>query len=522
MGVVIGIDLGTTNSVMAVVKAGKPVTIPSAEGEMLTPSVVAFNARAKEWLVGIAARRQAIINPVNTIFSVKRFLGRKLGDASISSDVKLSPCKFSAAPNGTVLVKMGEKWCSPVEITARILRKLKTDAETFLGEPVTEAVIAVPAYFDDNQRQATRDAGTIAGFNVLRIISESAAAASAFGLNKQQEETIAVYHLGGGTFDISILITGGFDIGAGTIEVVSVAGDTHLGGDDFDRVILHSLCDAFQKSSGVDLRADKTALQRLREAAEKAKIELSTVQQTEINQPFIATGADGPRHLNAVLTRNVLEQMVTGLVEQTLVPCRQALNDSKRWTTHITRVVLIGGQTRMPLIQERVQQFFGERLSRGINPEEAVAIGAAINGAVLKGELDGVLLLDVTPHTLGIETIGGVATPLVPRNTTIPTSKSQVFSTTADNQSDVEIHVIQGEKPMAADNRTLGRFVLDGIKPAPRGTPQIEVTFDIDGNGILSVRAQDKDTGREQKITIKASSGLSIEEIERLQREVAM
>ncbi len=521
MGKAVGIDLGTTVSEVAVMQGGEPVVIPSAEGSPLVPSVVAISKNG-ERLVGQIAKRQAIINPENTIYSIKRFMGRKWGEPAgrelpVEEDAKRKTYKVTRAPNNDVRVVMGGKEYSPPEISAMILQKLKTDAEAYLGEKVTDAVITVPAYFNDAQRQATKDAGTIAGLNVLRIINEPTAAALAYGLDKKGEETVAVYDLGGGTFDISIL-----EIGEGTFQVKSTAGDTHLGGDDFDQRIMDWLCDEFKREQGIDLRQDKMALQRLKEAAERAKIELSTVQQTEINLPFITADASGPKHLNITLTRAKLEQLVMDLVEKTLEPCKQALEDAGKTASQINEVILVGGQTRMPLVQEKVKQFFGKEPCKGVNPDQVVAIGAAIQAGVLKGEVKEVLLLDVTPLTLGIETLGGVATPLIPRNTTIPTSKSQIFSTAADNQTSVEIHVVQGERPMAADNRTLGRFILDGILPAPRGVPQIEVTFDIDANGILSVRAVDKGTGKEQKITITASSGLTKEEVERMRREAEM
>jgi molecular chaperone DnaK len=513
MSKVIGIDLGTTFSVVSVMEGGEPTVIPNAEGGRITPSVVAVS-KSGERLVGQVARRQAITNPENTVFSVKRLMGRKFNEPSVEYDRKLLPFKITKAANSDAKVMMGNKEYSPAEISAMILQKLKTDAEAYLGEKVTEAVITAPAYFNDSQRQATKDAGQIAGLKVLRIINEPTAASLAYGLDKKKDETIAVYDLGGGTFDVSIL-----ELGDGTFQVNSTNGDTHLGGDDFDQRVMDWLVDEFKKDQGIDLKQDKTALQRLKEAGEKAKIELSTVQKTEVNLPFITADASGPKHLNVTLTRAKLEQLVMELVEKTLGPCKQALTDAGKTAAQVDEVVLVGGQTRMPLVQEKVKQFFGKELHKGVNPDEVVAIGAAIQAGVLKGEVKDVLLLDITPLTLGLETLGGVTTPLIPRNTTIPTSKSQIFSTAADNQPSVEIHVMQGERPMAADNRTLGRFMLDGILPAPRGMPQIEVTFDIDANGILSVKALDKGTGKEQKITITASSGLSKEDVEKMRQE---
>ena len=513
MSRVIGIDLGTTNSVVAVMEGGEPTVIPNAEGNRTTPSVVAFS-KAGERLVGTAAKRQAVTNPENTVFSVKRLMGRRFDDPVVGNALPLLPYTVEKADNGDAWVRMGDKAYSPPEVSAMVLQKLKADAEAYLGETVAEAVITVPAYFDDSQRNATKDAGRIAGLNVLRIINEPTAASLAYGLEKQDDHYIAVYDLGGGTFDISIL-----ELGEGTFQVRSTNGDTFLGGDDFDQKVMNHLVDVFRREQAIDLSQDPQAMQRLKEAAEHAKVELSTTQSTEINLPYITADASGPKHFTHTLTRSQLEQLVVELVEGTLEPCRNALEDAGISREQIDEVVLVGGQTRMPLVQQKVQDFFGKEPHRGVNPDEVVALGAAIQAGVLRGDVKDVLLLDVTPLTLGIETLGGVSTPLIPRNTTIPTSKSQVFSTAADGQQQVEIHVLQGEREMAGGNKSLGRFILDGILPAPRGMPQIEVSFDIDANGILNVAAQDKGTGKEQRITIQAASGLSDAEIEQMQRD---
>lgn len=513
MGKIIGIDLGTTNSVVAVMVGGEPTVIPTAEGERLLPSVVAVN-KNHERLVGRVARNQSIVNAENTVFSIKRFMGRKYEDAEVQRTLGRIPYKVSKAPNGDVRVVLDGKEYSPPEVSAMILAKLKADAEAYLGESITQAVITVPAYFNDAQRNATKDAGRIAGLEVLRIINEPTASSLAYGLDKKTNEVIAVYDLGGGTFDISIL-----DVGEGVFQVRSTSGDTFLGGDDFDQRVMDYLIGEFKKSNGIDLRGDRQALQRLKEASEKAKIELSSTMQTEINLPYLTADATGPKHLVMTLTRARLEQLTGDLIERSLEPVRRALADAGLKPSDVNEVVLVGGMTRMPAVQEAVKREFGKEPHKGVNPDEVVAIGAAIQAGVLGGEVKDILLLDVTPLTLSVETLGGVATAIIERNTTIPTRKSQVFSTAADSQTSVEIHVLQGERPMASDNKSLGKFHLDGIPPAPRGMPQIEVTFDIDANGILKVTALDKATSRSQHITITASSGLTEAEIEKMRRD---
>ncbi|MCD6115033.1 molecular chaperone DnaK [bacterium] len=513
MAKILGIDLGTTNSVMATIIGGEPKVIENKEGSRITPSVVAI-ANNGERLVGITAKRQQITNPKNTIFSAKRLIGRRFSDPEVQKDLKLLPYEIREAPDGGVEIKMGDKWYHPFEISAMVLQKLKQDAEDRLGEKIEEAVITCPAYFDDSQRKATKLAGEIAGFKVRRIINEPTAAALAYGLNKKENQKIVVYDFGGGTFDISIL-----EIGDDTVEVLATNGDTHLGGDDFDQKIIDWLVEQFKKDAGIDLSKDTLALQRLKEAAEKAKIELSSALETEINLPFITSDASGPKHLYYKLTRAQLEGMVQEYIDRSIELVKKTLKEAKLEPSQINEIILVGGQTRMPKIQEEIKKAFGKEPRKDINPDEVVAIGAAIQGGILQGEVKDVLLLDVTPLSLGIETLGGINTILIPKNTTIPTSKSQIFSTAADNQTSVEIHVVQGERPMAKDNKSLGRFILDGIPPAPRGVPQIEVTFDIDANGILTVTAKDKATGKTQSIRIEGSVGVSEEEVERMKRE---
>ncbi|MAF24098.1 molecular chaperone DnaK [bacterium] len=518
MSKILGIDLGTTNSAMAVIEGGEPKVLENAEGQRTTPSVVA-QSKTGERLVGQLAKRQAVTNPADTLYSIKRLIGRKWEDEEVQADHDTLPFEIVKSGDG-VKIKMGDKEHSPQEISAMILGKLKSDAESKLGSKIEEAVITVPAYFDDSQRQATKDAGEIAGLKVRRIINEPTAAALAYGFDKKKGQQIAVYDLGGGTFDVSIL-----EVSEDTVEVKATSGDTHLGGDDFDKVLIDWIIAEFKKAEGIDLSKDTLSLQRIKEAAEKAKIELSTAQETEINQPFITSDAAGPKHLLLKLSRSKLEELVGDLAQKTLEPCRQALSDAKIEAKDIEEVIMVGGQTRMPLIQKTVEEFFcrgGKKPNVSVNPDEVVAMGAAVQAGVLQGDVKDVLLLDVTPLTLGLETLGGVKTPLIERNTTVPTAKSQTFSTAADNQPSVEVHVLQGERQMATDNKTLGRFILDGIAPAPRGVPQVEVTFDIDANGILNVSAKDKATGKEQKITITASSGLSEDEIEKMKKDAEL
>ena len=511
---VVGIDLGTTNSVCAYVEGGQAVVLENAEGSRITPSVVALNPRSGERYVGLAAKRQAVVNPEQTVFSVKRLMGRRYGEDSVKEDIGRLPYKIEQASNGDAHVRMGDKLHSPPEISAMVLQKIKQDAEAKLGDTVSEAVITVPAYFNDSQRQSTKDAGQIAGLNVLRIINEPTAAALAYGLDKQKEATIAVFDLGGGTFDITIL-----RLGEGVFEVLSTSGDTHLGGDDFDQEIMEWLVEDFKQETMVDLNRDRMALQRLREAAEKAKVELSSVTQTEINLPFISADQTGPKHLVRTLSRAQLERLAASLIARVEGPCKQAISDAKVPASDIDEVILVGGMTRMPAVIEKVKGLFGQEPNRSVNPDEAVAAGAALQAAVIKGDVQDILLLDVTPLSLGLETLGRVFHTLIPRNTTIPTSKAEVFTTAENNQTSVEIQVLQGERPMAQDNKLIGQFILDGILPAPRGMPKVEVTFDIDANGILNVSAKDQATSREQKITIQASSGLSDDDIQRMVKE---
>ncbi len=515
MGKILGIDLGTTNSAMSIMEGGVPKIIENIEGNRTTPSVVAIS-KNNERIVGAAAKRQAVINPENTVYAVKRLIGRHFNEDEVQKDLKNAPYKIVQAGEG-VKVKMGDKDYTPQEISAMILSKLKADAESKLGEKITEAIITVPAYFNDSQRQATKDAGQIAGLDVKRIINEPTAAALAYGFDKKNGQKIVVYDLGGGTFDVSVL-----DISADTVEVKSTNGDTHLGGEDFDQRIIAWIIDEFKRDQGIDLSKDALALQRIKEAAEKAKIELSTAQETEINQPFITTDANGPKHLVMKISRSKLESLVADLIDKTIEPCRKAIHDSGFQIGDINEILMVGGMTRMPLVLQKVKEFFGKEPNLSVNPDEVVAMGAAVQAGVLQGDVKDVLLLDVTPLTLGIETMGSVATPLIERNTTIPTSKAQVFSTAADGQTSVEIHIVQGERPMAADNKTLGRFILDGIPSAPRGIPQVEVKFDLDANGILNVSATDKATNKQQNITITASSGLSKEEIEKMKKEAEL
>ncbi|MDO8619968.1 MAG: molecular chaperone DnaK [bacterium] len=513
MGKIIGIDLGTTFSAVAVMEGGSPKVLENAEGVRTTPSIVA-QSKTGERLVGLLAKRQAVTNPKNTVFQIKRFMGHTFQEESVQKDIKNVPFEVRKSSNGGIEVKLGDKWERPEEVSAKILAKLKADAEARLGEPVTEAIITVPAYFNDAQRQATKDAGKIAGLDVKRIINEPTAAALAYGFNKKKEEKIAVFDFGGGTFDVSIL-----EVGDDVIEVKSTDGDSHLGGRDIDHKIVNWLADTFKKENGIDLKADPLALQRLDEAGEKAKIELSTAVQTEINIPFITSGADGPKHLLVTMTRAKLEEIAREFVDRAMMITKRAMEASPFKIPDIKEVILVGGQTRMPMLQKAVKDFFGKEPNMSVNPDEVVAIGAAIQGGILAGDVKDVLLLDVIPLSLGIETLGGVATKLIEKNTTIPSAKSQVFSTAADNQTSVEIHIVQGERPMVSDNKSLGRFILDGLPPAPRGVPQVEVTFDVDANGILAVKAKDKATGKEQSIRIEARSGLSKEDIEKMSKD---